>query len=174
MALEKIKRNTLGQRLKWLLLGREKPNLLTRVSVITGFIIWIYLFTWQLLTLVSVLFIKYGTLPDSNLIRATYNNVGNKYGGDVINGLLIHSVIQIIIYLAILFSLILIWRKRKLGLLVYVIASLSTLLISFVLMGPRYMAYEIPLIDYILLGSTTLYFGIGVFIFYRKNKEELA
>lgn len=169
MALETIRKTTLAQRFRRLLLGKEKPNLLTRISVISGFVVWLYLFSWQMLTCVSILLL--GQLDQSNYVRATYNHVGSAYKTDIINLLFLHSIIQIGIYFLILFSLILIWRRIKVGFLIYVLGYLTTLAISFFLMGVNFLVKEIPLVDYILILTSVLYFSIGIFIFYGRKKE---
>lgn len=169
MALEIIRKTTLAQRFRRLLLGKEKPNLLTRISVISGFVVWLYLFSWQMLTFASILLL--GQLDQSNFVRATYNHVGRGYKTDIINLLFLHSIIQIGIYFLILFSLILIWRRMKVGFLIYVLGYLATLAISFFLMGINFLVKEIPLVDYILILTSVLYFSIGIFVFYGRKKD---
>lgn len=170
MVLEKLRNTTASQRFKRVILGKERPNLLTRVSVITAFIAWLYLFSWQILTFLSIILLD--NLDQSDYVKAVYVRVGNVYGNNITNKLFVHSACQIGLYLIILFGLILIWRKKKLGFLIYVIGNLVSFLLTFVLMGFYYLVNEIPIFDFILIGGLTLYFSIGLFIFYRKNKTE--
>ncbi len=174
MVLEKLKSKTFGQRFKTLVLGTEKPIFLTRVSVISGFIVWLYLFSWQLLTFASILLLE--NLDNSPRIRASYNSVGFEHYHylDTINRLFIHSAIQIALFFVILFSFILIWRKKKLGLILHLIGYGAVLVFTFLIMGTHFLANEIPIIDFILIFASMLYFGLGLFLFYRKNETELA
>ena len=173
MALEKIAKTTLFQRLGNFIIGSVRPNLLTRVSVISGGIIWLYLFVWHLMSFVSTMLID--NIHMSLKIRAGFSKVGSTTYGltDTINSLRMHSLTQIIIYLVILTSLILIWRKLKIGFLIYVVANVASLFITMLMLGWSYLIHEIPIFDYILIGITTLYFSIGIFMFYRKSKEDL-
>ncbi|MDA7802998.1 hypothetical protein N8987_00285 [Crocinitomix sp.] len=171
MALEKTVKTTLFQRVRKIILGNERPNLLTRVSVISGFIVWLYLFSWHLITLLSLLLL--GNLKRSSMIRAAYNDVGEMYHyTDTINRLKLYSFIEVIVFLAILIGLILIWRRKKTGFLIYVISSVLTLLITYIVMGLKYFLAEIPVIDFILIGVSTAYFSIGILWFYRKKNTE--
>lgn len=173
MALEKIVKTTFFQRIRRLLMGHERPNLLTRVSVIIGALVWLYLFAWQLMSFVSLNLI--GNVHNSFEIRAKFTKLGdNKYGLiDTIGSLKSHSAAQLIIYFIILASLILIWRKKKIGFLIYVVGNIASLLITALILGWAFLLNEIPIFDFILIGLTTVYFSIGIFLFYRKEKEEL-
>lgn len=173
MTLEKIVKTTFFQRIRRFLMGKEGPDLLTRVSVIAGALIWIYLFAWQLMTFVSTMLI--GNVHESGKLRSAFYNLGktNYNLNDTVSTLKMHSLIQIIIYLLILASLILIWRKRKVGFLIYVVGNVASLFITMVMMGWGYLLNEIPIFDFILIGITTIYFSIGILLFYRKGKEEL-
>jgi len=164
-----VKKTTVFQRLKNITLGKEKPNLLTRISVIGGFAIWLYLFSWHLLTLLSVILFR--NLEYGPKISANYQSVGSKYGYyDTVNKLIIHSSAQIIIYIVVLTGLILIWRQKKLGIIVYLISNLSTLFITLIIMGTAYLKYEVGITEYIMIGATTVYFGLGFLLFYRKKE----
>ena len=169
MALERIQKKTLFQRVKTVILGKEKPNLITRISVISGFVIWVYLFSGQLLTYLALL--MHNTLSQSTKIKGAYTRVGKEmYGlGDPIALLKIHSLIQIIIYVLILAGLILIWRKKKLGFALYIVGFAISLFVSFILMGWKFMAKEILFIDYILILGTVIYFAIGLFLLFDRN-----
>lgn len=171
MALEKIERKTILQRIRILILGKEKPNLLTRASVISGFIIWLYLMSSQLLTLLSIVLLD--KLDNSPRIRASYSGVGNSYYGytDTINRLFFHSLSEILVYLVMLVALVLIWRKKKIGLILYVAGNAGILFVTFLIMGWKYMAREIAIFDYILIISSALYFLLGLFLFYRKKED---
>ncbi len=67
------KKTTVFQRLKRALLGKKKPDFLTRMSVIVGFIVWLYLFSWHLLTLLSLILLA--NLHNAPNIRSHYVSV---------------------------------------------------------------------------------------------------
>lgn len=172
MALEKIVKTTLFQRFRHLVMGSEKPNLLTRISVISGAVVWLYLFAWQLMTFISMLLI--GNVHQSGIIRSAFYDLGieNYNLRDTVTSMKMHSMTQLVIYLIILASLILIWRKRKIGFLIYVVGNVASLFITIVMLGWAYLLNEIPIFDFILIAVSTLYFSIGIFLFYRKGKNE--
>jgi hypothetical protein len=172
MALERIKNRTLFQRIRYFIMGSVKPNLLTRVSVISGVVVWLYLFAWQLMSFIATFLI--GNVHESGKIRSAFFDLGKeKYGlRDAVPMLKMHSLMQIVIYLLILASLILIWRKFKIGFLGYVVGNISSLLITVIMLGWVYLINEIPIFDFILIATSTLYFSVGLFIFYRKRRAE--
>ena len=165
-----VEPKNLLQRVRRLILGKEKPNFLTRVSCGVGFVVWIYLISWHLLTFIALFL--FDTLKSSDVIRASFNRVGGRYiQGDPINHLLVYSVMEIIIYLVMLIGLILIYRKKKIGFLLFVFGGAATFLVTFFIMGYTYLAEETSLGDILILGTTVAYFGIGALIFYRKKAE---
>lgn len=172
MALNKKEKKSLLQRIKNLVLGKQRPNLLTRVSVWAGFLIWIYLITWQLLTLISLLLM--GSLKQSELVEGSFHRVGSKLYGyaDTVNVLYIHTFIQLVLFGIMLMGLILIWRKKRLGFLLYTASNVSTLLATFTVLGPVYFSEEVPVMDIILIGATTIYFGIGTLWFYKWKAQK--
>ena len=123
MTLEKKTKKSIVQRLKILILGKNKPNFLTRISVWAGFFIWLYLISWQMLTLISILLM--GTLKQADLIEKSFRKLGTKlYGNpDILQVLTIHTFLQIGAFMVILVGLILIWRRKRIGFLFYVICS---------------------------------------------------
>lgn len=172
MALPNVEPKHFMGRVRRMILGKEKPNLLTRISCGLGLLVWFYLISWHVVTLL-VLFL-FNTLKHPEKIRAAFGRVGGSYGlGDPINLLIGHSAIQIILYLVMLVGIIFIYRKKKLGFLMYVIAAAATFIATFIIMGPKYMSNELSLVDTALLGVTAVYFGIGALIFYRKKDEAI-
>lgn len=167
MVLDKIVKLNLAQRFRILILGVERPNLLTRVSVFIAFVVWIYFFTWHLISLLSLLLID--NLKQASTVRAAYTKIGHRYNfSDTINRLTLYSLIEVTLYGALLIGLILIWRKKKTGLLIYIVGNLFNLVITFLLMGYSFMINEIPFYDYCIIFAITLYFAIGLKLFYRQ------
>ena len=168
MALPTVEPKSLLQRVRRLILGKEKPNLLTRISCGVGLVLWIYLVSWHILTFVALFL--FDTLKSSDVIRASFNRVGGRYiQGDPINHLLVYSLLEIAIYFVMLVGLILIYRKKKLGFLLFVFGGLATFLGTFLIMGYDFLMKETSIGDLLLLGAAVAYFGLGALIFYRKK-----
>jgi len=174
MALATVEQKNIFQRIGRLILGKEKPNFLTRVSCGIGFVVWVYLVSWHILTFIALML--FPTLKGSELIAANFVKVGGRYamGDDPINLLIGHSGVQILLYFVMLTGLILIYRKKKIGFLLYVFAGLITPLITVFLLGYLYFKAEIAVGDTTLLAASVAYFGIGALIFYRKKDKEEA
>jgi len=167
MVLDKIVKLNLAQRLRIFILGTERPNLLTRLSVFIAFVVWIYFFTWHLISLLSLLLID--NLKQAATVRAAYTKIGHRYHfSDTINRLTLYSLIEVTLYGVLLIGLILIWRKKKTGLLIHIVGNLFNLVITFLLMGYSFMINEIPIYDYCIILAMILYFSIGLIVFYRQ------
>lgn len=176
--LEKVVAVTIPQKIKRLILGKEGPNLLTRVSVGAGLVVWIYLFSWHLLTFMSLQMmsgLKPGWRRD---VVPAFHRVGSKLYGyaDTVNMLSVHSLVQFLMYFMILLGLILIWRKKKLGFMLYVFGSVGSLIVTSIILGWDYLINETTVTDFVLIIASTLYFAIGAWWFYkwkeRGNKQK--
>ena len=95
---------------------------------------------------------------------------------DTVQLLNTHCLAQFVIYFLMLFGLILIWRKKKLGFIIYPSAAICSLLITYVVLGQKYFIVETTFTDLVLIIGSALYFGIGAWWFYkykeRGNKQE--
>ncbi|NOQ75394.1 MAG: hypothetical protein GQ574_25510 [Crocinitomix sp.] len=112
-----------------------------------------------------------GNVHESGTMRSAFHNLGKANYGlrDTVINLNMHAIVQLVIYFIILASLVLIWRKRKIGFLIYVLGNVTSLFITTLMLGWAYLLNEIPIFDFILIAITTLYFSVGIFIFYRKG-----
>ena len=182
MALEKVEKFNIFLRIRRFILGKEKPDLLTRASCLIVFIIWIYLISWQVLTFLSVMLVNTiektkGGLNGPATIKAAFQRVGSReYGfADTMNRLTVHSTFQLILFAVALVGIILVYRKKRLGFFLYIIPLLLTFLATYFILGWSYIINEVSGTDTILLLMTVIYFGIGLFLFYRKpNKPEVT
>ncbi len=168
--LEKIQKINIPQRIWIFIVGTEKPNMLTQISVALGLCIWFYFFSWHLLTFLSLTLME--NLDKANELDSAFNRIGGKYQmllpGNITTYLWIHSLIQLIVFSVSLVGLILIWRKKKIGFLLYIFSNASTYIITFFVLGLAYMANELSFFDFVLLLAATLYFATGYWLFYRK------
>jgi len=173
MALIKIDDRTIVQKIKRIILGKEKPNLFRRVSVLIGFVIWLYFTIWQGLIGISVIFAD--KLQNPELIKDSFNRIGAKYaflhrwGMNTTEVLVAHSLVMFVFYGLSLFGLILIYRKQKIGHILYFFSNSIAIVFTIVFLGWRYFNYEITLVDKIIFASVTLYFALGIFFFKTKQ-----
>ena len=171
--LEKVVAVTIPQKIKQLILGKERPNLLTRVSVGAGLVIWVYLFSWHLLTFLSLQMmsgLKPGWRRD---VVPAFHRVGSKLYGyaDTVNMLSVHALVQFLMYFMILLGLILIWRKKKLGFLLYIFGAIGSLIVTTIILGWDYLINETTATDFVLIIGSTLYFAIGAWWFYKWKER---
>ena len=169
--IEKIQKINILQRIWIFIIGKETPNTLTQASVMVGFFVWLYLFSWHLITFVTLTLM--GTLKNADKIELAFARVGRQYAGyifgDVTSYLMVHSVAQFIVFGVSLTGLILIWRKKKLGFLLYIFSNAATYIVTFFILGSKYMYNELSFYDFLILLTATLYFAAGYFLFYRNK-----
>ena len=177
MAIVKREKLTWFQRIRRLILGKEKPNRVTRISVSVGFFIWVILVSWHVMTLMVLTLM--GTLKNGDKIKAAFLKLGSSLYDipNIINRLWIFTIAELVLFGVALIALILIYRKKRIGFLLYIIATPLTVLIVIPSFGGfKYFQHELGYWDLILPGITTLYFGIGALWFYKikppKKKEE--
>lgn len=169
MAIVRINERTLVQKVKRFILGSEKPELYTRISVIIGFSVWLYFTIWQILIFLSIVLVN--RLQNPQMITDTFNRLGNKYafmhrwGLDTLNTLLLHSTIVLGLYFLSLVGLIFIYRKKRLGYGMYLIGSGLIIAFTVIFLGQDYFIEQISLIDKVIFSITTLYFIVGSFLF---------
>jgi hypothetical protein len=171
MVLEKIQKYNILQKIWIFIIGKETPNLVTRVSVAVALFAWLYFFSWHLITFLTISLM--GTLDNAQLLEIAFAKVGGQYStyifGNVTSYLLVHSLVQMIICGVSLSGLVLIWRKKKAGFLLYVFSNIAVYPVTFLIMGARYMYNELSIFDFFLLLALTLYFLAGYWLFYRKR-----
>ncbi|MFD1551087.1 hypothetical protein DNU06_04195 [Putridiphycobacter roseus] len=176
MALVRFDEKTLVQKIKTFIIGNEKPNWFTRLSVLIGFAIWFYYAIWHTLIFLSIAFIDQLKNPD--LIRETYGKIGGKYSFNIryqdmnwltIDVIYIHAIVVLLLLLISLAGLVLIYRRKKWGYIIYFIGNLSIILFSFFFLGAAYFEEQISYFDKIMFLVVTIYFLIGMF--FLKNTK---
>lgn len=171
MMLEKIQRYNILQKLWIFIIGKKSPNMITQVSVAVAFFAWLYLFSWHLITFLTISLM--GNLTHANELEQAFARVGSQYSGyvfgNVTSYLLVHAIVQMIVFGVALIGLILVWREKKLGFLLYVFANIAIYPVTFLIMGPAYMWNELSIFDFLLLLAVTLYFFAGYWLFYRNR-----
>jgi hypothetical protein len=173
MVLVRINEHTLVQKVKKSILGQEKPGLFTRISVWVGFVVWLYFTVWQILIFLSIVLVN--RLENPEMIKSTFNRIGNKYafmhrwGLDTMNTLWVHSAIILFFYGISLLGLIFIYRKKRRGYIVYFLSSSMCIIFTLVFLGVNYLNEQISLIDKLIFVLIMLYFLISLF-FLKKIK----
>jgi len=172
MALLKIDERTLIQKIKFFILGKNKPNFLTKISVIFGFSVWLYFMIWQGLIFLSIVLME--RLQNPKMIADTFDRLGHKYafmhrwGMSTTQILTAHSIGVFILLFISLIGLIYIYRRKNIGYTLYIIGNGLVVGFTIVLLGLDYFNEQISMIDKFIFIGITAYFLLGAFIF-KKN-----
>jgi len=169
MALLQIDERTLIQKIKTFVLGKEKPNYLTRISVFFGFGNWLYFIIWQVLIFLSILLMN--RLQNPKMIGDTFDRLGHKYafmhrwGMNTTQTLSVHSIGVFILLCISLIGLVFIYRRKNTGYLLYLIGNFFYSGFTIILLGIPYFNEQISMIDKFVFIGITAYFLIGAFVF---------
>jgi len=169
MALLQIDERTVIQKIKTFILGKDKPNYLTRISVVLGFGIWLYFIIWQGLIFLSIVLMD--RLQNPKMIADTFDRLGHKYafmhrwGTNTTQTLTIHSIGVFILLFISLIGLVFIYRRKNTGYLLYLIGNLFYAGFTITLLGIPYFNEQISTIDKFVFVGITTYFLIGAFVF---------
>jgi len=169
MALLQIDERTLIQKIKTFVLGKEKPNYLTRISVFFGFGIWLYFIIWQVLIFLSILLMN--RLQNPKMIGDTFDRLGHKYAFmhrwvmNTTQTLSVHSIGVFILLCISLIGLVFIYRRKNTGYLLYLIGNFFYSVFTIILLGIPYFNEQISMIDKFVFIGITAYFLIGAFVF---------
>lgn len=172
MALLKIDERTLVQKMKLVILGKNKPNYLTRISVLIGFVIWLYFIIWQGLIFLSILLMD--RLKNPDMISDTFNRLGHKYafmhrwGMNTTQILSAHSIGVFIFLFISLIGLIFIYRRKSTGYLLYLLSNTFYAVFTIILLGMDYFNEQISMIDKLIFLGITTYFVLGAFVFKKS------
>lgn len=173
MALLKIDESTLIQKIKFFILGKKKPNYLTRISVFIGFGTWLYFMIWQGLIFLSILLMD--RLQNPKMINDTFNRLGYKYafmhrwGMSTTKILSVHSIGVFILLSISLIGLVFIYRRKNKGYLLYLLGNSFYAGFTMILLGMNYFNEQISILDKFIFIGITAYFLIGAFVF-KKSK----
>jgi len=177
MALVRINERTVVQKIKVFIIGDVKPKLITRIAVVLGFAVWLYFTIWQSLILLSILLVN--RLQNPQMITDTFNRIGSKYGFinrwglDTNNTLIVYSIVLLALFAVNLLGLIMIYRKNKLGYLIYLLTNGLAIAFTIIFLGTDYFNEQITMIDKITFISITAFFLLGFFIFNTTTKRKL-
>jgi len=169
MALLKINERTIVQKIKFFVLGKDKPNYLTRASVFIGFGFWLYFVMWQGLIFLSILLMD--RLQNPKMIADTFDRLGHKYafmhrwGMSTTQTLSVHSIGVFILLFISLVGLVFIYRRKNTGYFLYLIGNSLYAGFTIILLGMDYFNEQISMIDKFIFIGITVYFTIGMFVF---------
>ena len=179
MALVRINEKTLIQKVKTFIIGKEKPNWLTRISVIFGFGIWLYFVVYLSIIFLSIMFVD--KLENPDLIKSTFGKIGGQYNFNIdyadfnwqaIDVIFYHAFISICLLFISLLGLVYIYRRQKIGYILYLTGNIGTVLFSIFFLGLAYFNDQISLTDKILFSGITLYFFGAMFLL--KSDKPMA
>ena len=180
MAIIRINERTVVQKVKTFILGTEKPNWMTRISVLVGLFISLYFLIWQFFIFISVLFVE--RLKNPDLIKDTFSRIGGKYNFNIkyasynwntMDVILYHSIGTITLLILSTIGLIIIYRRKKLGYITYLLSNGLIILFTILFLGLDYLKEQIGFIDKIIFIVITVYFLTGMFILKRTAEKEL-
>ncbi len=172
MALLRIDERTLIQKIKFFILGKDKPNYLTRVSVFIGFGLWLYFMIWQGLIFLSILLMD--RLQNPKMISDTFDRLGHKYafmhrwGMNTTQTLSTHSIGVFILLFISLLGLVFIYRRKNTGYLLYLLGNSFYAAFTILLLGIDYFNEQISILDKFLFLGITVYFIVGAFVFKKS------
>jgi len=176
MALVRIDEKTLVQKVKTAIIGNEKPNWPTRLSVLLGFGFWFFYMVYFCVIFFSIQFID--ALEDPELIRNAFATIGGPYNFNIkyanfnwtaIDVIYFHALFTIALLILSLLGLIFIYRRRKLGYILYLVGNIGTILFALYFLGSSYIQDQISALDKYLFAGITLYFLIAMFLL-KSNK----
>ncbi|MFK8044700.1 MAG: hypothetical protein AB8B72_04355 [Crocinitomicaceae bacterium] len=176
MALVRIDEKTLVQKVKTVIIGKEKPNWATRISVLLGFGFWFFYMAYLCVILFSILFID--SLEDPDLIRNSFAKIGGSYnfnikyadfGWTAIDVIYYHALFTIGLLMLSLLGMIFIYRRKQLGYLLYLTGNIGSIIFTLYFLGISYVNDQISVIDKYLFLGITVYFFIAMFLL-KRNK----
>lgn len=179
MALVRINEKTLVQKIKAFIIGHQKPNWPTRLSVVLGFGIWLYFTVYFSIIFLSILFVD--SLENPELIKSTFRKIGGKYNFNInyaqyqweaIDVIFYHALIIIILLLTSLIGLVFIYRRKKTGYILYLSSNVLAGLFTLFFMGADYANEQITLFDKVLMAGISVYFLVIMFFLKRTTAPE--
>ncbi len=179
MALVRINEKTIVQKVKTFILGHEKPNWMTRISVLIGFFIWLYFIVWHAFIVTSILFVN--RFQNPQLIEETFARIGGQYNFNLtyaawnwvaIDVIFYHALGTMVLLLIPVTGLIIIYRRKKLGYITYLVGNALVALFAVSFLGLKYFSEQISMIDKVIFLAITLYFFVGMFLLKRTKAKE--
>lgn len=176
MALLRIDEKTLMQKIKVFIIGHEKPNWATRLSIMAGFAVWLYFLLYLAIIFLTILFVD--TLENPELIRDTFGKIGGKYNFNIeyqslnwqaIDVIYYHALISICLLAISLVGLIYIYRRKKIGYILYLVGNTATMAFTFFFLGLAYVADQFSAFDKWFFLGVTIYFLVAMFLL-KSNK----
>ncbi|MFK8039336.1 MAG: hypothetical protein AB8B74_13670 [Crocinitomicaceae bacterium] len=180
MALVRIDEKTLVQKIKFFIIGHQKPNWLTRISVVLGFVAWLYYTIYFSVIFLSILFVD--SLENPELIKSTFGKIGGKYNFNInyaqynweaIDVIFYHALITILLLLTSLIGLVFIYRRKKMGYILYLAANVFLITFTLLFMGIDYTKAQITFFDKSLLIGISIYFLI-ILLFNKRTAPHEA
>jgi hypothetical protein len=155
--------------IKRFFLGRQKPDIYTRVICNIGLLAFFFYFIWTLIVLLALHFGQ--NLPRAANWNHLFEKIGNKY--QIQNIQLVFDVYLIVLLLACIgmfVGLILVWRRKKPGYWFFMVSLLVSQLAPLLIMGVNYYAAEIMWYEWI---SATVILSLFVIDYLLQRRKWL-
>jgi hypothetical protein len=147
--------------------NKEKPDHFTQISFYINLAASAYFLFWNLVTLVALnnisIIERYKKLDVLGLIQKRGIELGFE-AGTFEEALNQYYVISLVLFLPIIWSLFLLWRKRTFFFPIMILSTLMQILFMIIILGPNYFWNDSTLTDkimwIILLANSSLYRGL--------------
>ena len=144
-------------------LGKNTPNIFTRILCNFGLLYFFYLFFWTLIIIIAFNFGQ--NLPKAENWNKLFLEIGVRY-----NILDIHMSYSIYLYSLLLIcasffiGILLVWRKKVKGYYFVIISTLASIFIPFVLLGYEFVKNECGWFEFLFSGLVITLFTIDYFL----------
>jgi hypothetical protein len=107
---------SIWSRIRWFIMGKDSPDIFTKITFYIIFVLWSIFFVWNILSLGAISFRdtieQEKQIPVTEIINLRGRELG--FSSDVfLNRLMIFHWVSIICWLSVFISIILLWRKNK-------------------------------------------------------------
>ena len=164
------KEKSLLTRISRAIFGKVTPDLFARVVVYIGMSGWMLFFFWGLITFVATFFID--EMDYANRSRAVFNRFGIQYGiEDFLYSLKNYTIVYLISMIFVFVGLVLLWRQKFIGYVVYFGGYGAAILTLPLFMGFEYMWKETSMFDKILYCIVTMPYVV-LFLYQIRKKAK--
>lgn len=160
-------------KIRFLLMGKKKPDYFTRIIYYLGLTFgWFYFFIWFLTSYFSVILTNMLEPEAVSVWKARFNAIASFVSDDPLKTFQWYSLLQIAIFGGIFLGLCFFWRKWKIGLLMFLLGHVMVLGSTLFIMGKEYIFDHISFTDKIIYGIGTVPFIIYMIFKKRPKKVE--
>jgi hypothetical protein len=165
------KEKSLTVRLKKFVFGTKAPDFFSRIIFFLGLIGWTLSFLWSVAVFIATFFID--EIDHADKARAVFTRLGEKYGiEDFLQSFQMFTIVHMIALAFVLLALILIWRDKLFGFVVYFVGYGLAIFAMPIILNFEYMWKEVSTFDKILYIVMTL--PVTILFLYKLAKRSKA